>query len=55
MFSITHDQLAKIAVAGAFVAVTSLSVPAVADELAQNLGPVGPHEAILTEVGSEPS
>ena len=27
--------------------------PALADELVQNLGPVGPHEAILTEVGSE--
>ena len=27
--------------------------PARADELVQNLGPVGPHEAILTEVGSE--
>jgi hypothetical protein len=53
MFSITHDQLSKIAVAGAFVAVTSLSVPAIADELAQNLGPVGPHEPILTSVGSK--
>src|SRR6476469_9824140 len=27
--------------------------PTRADELAQNLGPVGPHEPILTEVGSE--
>ncbi len=30
-----------------------LGTPAQADELAQNLGPVGPHEPILTEVGSE--
>ena len=29
------------------------SVPARADELAQNPGPVGPHEAILTEVGNK--
>jgi hypothetical protein len=53
MFSITHDQLSKIAVAGAFVAVTSLSVPAIADELAQNLGPVGPNEPILTSFGNK--
>ena len=53
MFSITHDQLSKIAVAGAFVAVTSLSVPAIAEEPAQNLGPVGPHEPILTSFGNK--
>lgn len=30
-----------------------VSLPARADELAQNVGPVGPHEAILTEVGNK--
>jgi hypothetical protein len=52
MFSITHDQLSKIAAVGAFVALSAVSIPAHADELAQNLGPVGPHEPILTSVGS---
>ena len=53
MFSISHAQFSKVAVAGAFVALTAVSIPSRADELAQNLGPVGPHEAMLTEVGSE--
>jgi hypothetical protein len=51
MFTITHDQRSKIVVVGAFAAFTCLSVPAVADELT-NLGPVGPHQPILTSVGS---
>ena len=50
MFS--RIQLLKFAAAGGVVA-CMLGTPAQADELAQNLGPVGPHEAILTEVGSE--
>ena len=45
-------QLLKFAAAGGVI-VCTLGTPARADELAQNLGPVGPHEAILTEVGSE--
>ena len=52
MCSITHPQCSKIAVVGAFAAFTSLSVPAVADELTY-LGPVGPNEPILASVGSE--
>jgi hypothetical protein len=50
MFS--RIQLLKFAAAGGVVMCT-LGTPAWADELVQNLGPVGPHEAILTEVGSE--
>ena len=50
MFS--HVHLLKFAAAGSVV-VCMLGTPAQADELAQNLGPVGPHEPILTEVGSE--
>ena len=49
MFSLS--QLLKFA--AAVVVVCTLGTPARAIELAQNLGPVGPHEAILTEVGSE--
>ena len=45
-------QLLKFAAAGVVV-VCTLGTPALADELVQNLGPVGPHEAILTEVGIE--
>ena len=45
-------QLLKFA-AAVVVVVCTLGAPARADELAQNLGPVGPHEPILTEVGSE--
>lgn len=52
MCSIDHHQCSKIAVIGALAAFTSLSVPAVADEL-NNLGPVGPHQPILASVGSE--
>ena len=45
-------QLLKFAAAGVVV-VCTLGTPARADELVQNLGPVGPHEPILTEVGSQ--
>ncbi len=49
---LSRIQLLKFAAAGVVV-VCTLGTPALADELVQNLGPVGPHEAILTEVGSE--
>jgi hypothetical protein len=49
----TRNQCLKLAAAGALVALTAASIPAYADELAQNLGPVGPHEPILTTVGSK--
>ena len=49
---LSRIQLLKFAAAGSVV-VCMLGTPAQADELAQNLGPVGPHEPILTEVGSE--
>ena len=48
---LSRIQLLKFAAAG--VVVCTLGSPALADELVQNLGPVGPHEAILTEVGGE--
>ena len=49
---LSRIQLLKFA-AAVVVVVCTLGTPARADELAQNLGPVGPHEPILTEVGSE--
>ena len=47
------NPFSKFAAMGSLVVLGTLGTPARADELAQNLGPVGPHEPILTEVGSE--
>ncbi len=52
MFPLSRIQLLTFAAAGGVI-VCTLGTPARADELVQNLGPVGPHEPILTEVGSE--
>ena len=51
MFPLT--RILSLAAAGALAAFTAASISARADELAQNLGPVGPHDPILTTVGSE--
>ena len=53
MFSLSRIQFSKLAAMVSLVVLSTLGTPTRADELAQNLGPVGPHEAILTEVGSE--
>ncbi len=53
MFSLPRIPLLKLAAAGALVTLTAASTPARADEMIQNLGPVGPHEPILTMIGSE--
>ena len=52
MFPRSHNFL-KFAVAGALLALTVSGTPARADEMVQNLGPVGPHEPILTTVGNK--
>ncbi len=52
MFPLSRNLL-KFAAAGALVALTAVSTPARADELVQNLGPVGPHEPILAWVGNK--
>jgi hypothetical protein len=52
MFTLSRSQFLGITAVGAFVAL-SASLPARAEDLAQNLGPVGPHEPILTTVGSK--
>ncbi len=46
-------RIASLATAGALFVLTAASITARADELAQNLGPVGPHAPILTTVGSK--
>src|SRR5262245_12586113 len=48
----TRNWLYGFAAAGV-LALTVASASASADELAQNLGPVGPNEPILTNVGSK--
>ena len=45
-------QLLKFAVGG-LVVLSSLGTPARADDLVQNLGPVGPHQPILATVGNK--
>ena len=52
MFPLSRNFL-KFAAAGALVALTAASTPASADEMIQNLGPVGPHEPMIATVGSK--
>jgi len=52
MHLLTRNWCLVFAAASAFV-LTAASLPAYAEELSQNLGPVGPNEPILTTVGSK--
>jgi hypothetical protein len=52
MFPLSRNFL-KFAAAGAIVALTAVSTPAHADEMVQNLGPVGPHEPMIATVGGK--
>jgi hypothetical protein len=52
MFPLSRNFL-KFAAASAIVALTAVSTPARADELVQNLGPVGPHQPILATFGNK--
>jgi hypothetical protein len=49
----TLGKLSRLAAVGTLVVVGGYGLPARGDELAQNLGPVGPNEPILTTVGSK--
>ena len=53
MNPLTRIQFLGFAAAGALVVLAVASIPAGANELAQSLGPVGPHTPILTTVGSK--
>jgi len=53
MLLLRHTQFLSIAAAGVLVALTAGSTPGRADDLAQNLGPVGPHEPIIATVGNK--
>jgi hypothetical protein len=52
MFSLSHNTCAAI-VASGFIALNSYASPVQAEELVEYLGPVGPHQPILTTVGSK--
>ena len=49
----TLNKLSTLAAVGTLVVLGGYSLSARADELAQNLGPVGPHEPILTTFGNK--
>jgi hypothetical protein len=53
MYTLTRGWFLGFAAVGAFVALTAASLPARAEEPAQNLGPVGPHDPILTTFGNK--
>ena len=52
MQPLTRSWLSRSAAAGVF-ALTLATLPVQAEELAQNPGPVGPNEPILTTIGSK--
>jgi hypothetical protein len=52
MFPLSHNLL-KCAATGAFLALSAASTSALADELVQNSGPVGPHQPMITTIGSK--
>jgi len=51
MFALS--KLSKLAAAGGLVILGGYSLPVRGEEPIQNLGPVGPNEAILTSVGNK--
>jgi hypothetical protein len=53
MFSLSRIQVLTLIAAGSFMALATAGTPARADEMVQNLGPVGPNEPILATVGNK--
>ena len=53
MSMLTRTGLLGFAAASAFVALCLGGLPANAEDAARNVGPVGPHQPILTTVGSK--
>lgn len=52
MFSLTRTHVVTLAMAGALMVLTANSAPTRGDEMAINLGPVGPHQPIIASVGA---
>jgi hypothetical protein len=53
MNPLTRTRFLGFAAAGALVVLATATIPTRANEPARNLGPVGPHQPILTTVGSK--
>ncbi|MGB2932446.1 MAG: hypothetical protein WBE08_09160 [Methyloceanibacter sp.] len=53
MLPFTRIEFLRLASAGVLVALTAANSPARSEELLSSLGPVGPHEPILTTVGNK--
>jgi hypothetical protein len=53
MFPLSRILFLTFAAVGILFVLSGLGAPARAEELPQNLGPVGPHEPILTGVGTK--
>ena len=51
MFALT--KFARLAAVGTVIIAAALSLPVRADDQTEHLGPVGPHEPILSPVGSK--
>jgi hypothetical protein len=52
MFSLSHNKLGALVTSG-LIALNTFTSPVQADEFFEHLGPVGPHQPILTNVGSK--
>jgi len=52
MFTLSRNFL-KFTAASSLLGLTAISTPAGAYEMVQNLGPVGPYEAMLATIGSK--
>jgi hypothetical protein len=52
MFTLTRIRFLRFTAASALGAVSLFSTPVSADEVLQNLGPVGPNETLLGRIGS---
>jgi hypothetical protein len=53
MSALSRIGFVTLTTVGSFFVLSSLGLPASAEDLPQNLGPVGPDEPIMTEVGAK--
>jgi len=53
MSALSRIGFLTLTTVGSFFVLSSLGLPASAEDLPQNLGPVGPDEPIMTEVGAK--
>jgi hypothetical protein len=53
MVRFSRSNLSALAAAGAFLALSAVSAPAMSDDNTVNLGPVGPREPIVVKMGDK--